>query len=307
MNQQEDIFPKLSIIFRDLLENKTPSPLKLPDREHPHFLLCQQINQLIHKIETKSNLGKTKKHDDKDHLLQAIIQHAPYGIISVNQKGVINYCNQLASFMMNENKKDILTGVNLLLFLEERQVDTTILRQCLTPSQPNSQRTTITFPNEDDATSLSLTIVNYLNQPEEHHFVIFLEDLSGENTLADAIQFYTENLEWMVAEKSKEIQAMQSKLIANERAAAMVATAGGIAHELRQPLTAIIGTLELLGINNGNDTAAPIKKKLDMVMHQALRMAEIIKKMERLVEYQTRDYVNDTKILDLSESSQQKK
>ena len=56
----------------------------------------------------------------------------------------------------------------------------------------------------------------------------------------------------MVKQKTREIQTMQAKMIEAERAAAMISTAGGIAHELRQPLTAIIAATELLAEDNGN-------------------------------------------------------
>ena len=85
----------------------------------------------------------------------------------------------------------------------------------------------------------------------------------------------------------------------------MIGTAGGIAHELRQPLTAIIGASELLTDNPTKDLDDGQERKLKMIYHQSLRMADIIKKMEELVSYQTKDYVTGTKILDINESSKQ--
>jgi signal transduction histidine kinase len=85
----------------------------------------------------------------------------------------------------------------------------------------------------------------------------------------------------------------------------MIGTAGGIARELKQPLTAIIAAAELLADNLSKDLDNGQERKLKMIYHQSLRMADIIKKMEELVSYQTRDYVTGTKILDVNESSKQ--
>ncbi|MBW1646366.1 MAG: PAS domain-containing protein [Deltaproteobacteria bacterium] len=311
MKQTAEILAALNRTIQDLVEDRTPPALDLPPRESPFFPLCRQVNRLLAKQRSTRTAGEIfpGAPDHPGPLLEAVLQHAPYGIISVTQEGRISFCNQLAGFMLDETRKTTLSGANLFAFLESRQVDTGTLRELMgSPPRRHSQRTTITFPDQQNPISLSLTIVGYRGrQEEEQLFVIFIEDLTGKTTLADAIQFYTENLESMVAEKTREIQAMQAKLIASERAAAMVTTAGGIAHELRQPLTAIIGNLELLTFNHEQKEEDPVQKKLNLVLQLALRMADIIKKMEQLVEYQTRDYVSGTRILDLDESSADKK
>ena len=49
-----------------------------------------------------------------------------------------------------------------------------------------------------------------------------------------------------------------------------------------------------------------IEKRLETIQKQCLRMAGIIKQMEELVEYRTRQYVDNKLIIDLEESSQKK-
>ncbi len=307
------ILAAVSRTLQVLSEGGTPIPVSLPNQDSPLYHLCQQTNALIDRCTSADNsrepaAGNRSGIPEPGSLLPVIIDHSPYGIISMDDSGVIAFGNRLAGFLLDISRETRLNGINLLHYLEKRGVDTAPLRHLLAaPPRQNSQRTIITFQDDIDVVSLSLSVISYPVQPEgKFHFLIFLEDLTGKTTLADAIQFYTENLETMVAEKTREIRAMQAKMIASERVAAMVTTAGGIAHELRQPLTTIIGNLELLLFNNGSPGQETLPgKKLETILQQAQRMADIIKKMEKLVEYQTKDYVSGARILDLDESSQE--
>jgi hypothetical protein len=47
----------------------------------------------------------------------------------------------------------------------------------------------------------------YSSRSHQQRTVVFIEDLTGKATLSDAINFYTENLESMVKQKTKEIQS----------------------------------------------------------------------------------------------------
>ena len=83
----------------------------------------------------------------------------------------------------------------------------------------------------------------------------------------------------------------------------MTETAGAIAHELRQPLTTVLGLIELLGVQESLSDDPQLKRSLETIQKQCLKMADIIKNMEQLVTYKTRPYVNGRNILDLNQSS----
>ena len=72
-------------------------------------------------------------------------------------------------------------------------------------------------------------------------------------------------------ERKLEQQVMQS-----ERLAAMGAMIGGVAHELNNPLTSILGVSELLQDTETNETA---RKQLGMLQQQARRAAEIVQNL----------------------------
>ncbi|MEA3348474.1 MAG: histidine kinase dimerization/phospho-acceptor domain-containing protein, partial [Pseudomonadota bacterium] len=161
--------------------------------------------------------------------------------------------------------------------------------------------------NDDNVIKLSLHLSVLKKTPNrKNSIVIFIEDLSLNETLGAADQYYTDSLENLVDEKSKELEFIHEQLILSEKKAAMIETSGAVAHELRQPLTAIIGAIELLATDDTVENNPRLNKRFKTIRKQSLRMAEIITQMEQLVEYKTRSYINGSLIVDLEKSSQNK-
>jgi len=69
---------------------------------------------------------------------------------------------------------------------------------------------------------------------------------------------------------------LEQQIVESERLAAMGAMIGGVAHELNNPLTSILGVSELLQDKEANETA---RKQLGMLQQQARRAAEIVQNL----------------------------
>jgi two-component system NtrC family sensor kinase len=69
---------------------------------------------------------------------------------------------------------------------------------------------------------------------------------------------------------------LEQQIVESERLAAMGAMIGGVAHELNNPLTSILGVSELLQDTEKNETA---RKQLGMLQQQARRAAEIVQNL----------------------------
>ncbi len=255
-------------------------------------------------------MNSTSTRDGRQNLNfdLTILEHAPYGIVACDIAGEILFANPLAAFMLQEKS---LPGKNLLRImadipefkkgwdmLQTEFNDQFALPFSIKPDPANSAN------NLDTETSLALRVTRFQNNPDQRcNTLIFIEDLSSNETLDVADRFYTDSLENLMSEKCQELELMQEQLIITEKKAAMIETAGAVAHELRQPMTTIIGTIDLLNTKPEVQENPDIKKRFEIIQKQCLRMAETIKQMEELVEYRTRQYLKNKLIVDLEESS----
>ncbi|MCG3173362.1 MAG: Regulator of RpoS [Myxococcota bacterium] len=103
-------------------------------------------------------------------------------------------------------------------------------------------------------------------------------------------------------EVERKLNAVEAELAQRERIAAMAELAGAAAHELNQPLTAVMGYAELmlkrLPPEDRNRRAA------EAIFREAERLADIVKKIGRITKYETTSYVGQTRILDLDKAAQ---
>ncbi|RYE83449.1 MAG: PAS domain S-box protein, partial [Myxococcales bacterium] len=97
--------------------------------------------------------------------------------------------------------------------------------------------------------------------------------------------------------------AAQEELKLRERQAIVAELAGAAAHELNQPLTSVMGYAEMIKRKLAPD--APAFAAADVILGEAARMAEIVRKLGTVARYETKSYVGQAKILDLDLASQQ--
>ncbi len=96
---------------------------------------------------------------------------------------------------------------------------------------------------------------------------------------------------------SKRVIQTIEKEMENERLKTAIQLAGAAAHELRQPMTAIIGFSELLKEKVSKGELA--KQELDIIVQQCYKMDGIIKRMLNITKYKTKTYSGDIEIFDL--------
>lgn len=93
----------------------------------------------------------------------------------------------------------------------------------------------------------------------------------------------------------------QEELQEREKQAIVAELAGAAAHELNQPLTSVIGYAELLRRNLESDPQ--LCNAANIIISEAERMAEIVRKVGKITRYETKSYVGGAKILDLEKAS----
>ncbi len=100
---------------------------------------------------------------------------------------------------------------------------------------------------------------------------------------------------------NQELKKTQEKLIDKEKEAVVVEMAGAASHELNQPLTAIMGNLQLAISKLSPDD--PMSEKLNRILNQVERMVDIVKKIGQITRYRTKQYAENVKIVDINNSS----
>jgi PAS domain S-box-containing protein len=97
------------------------------------------------------------------------------------------------------------------------------------------------------------------------------------------------------------LAAAQEELEMSARQAMVAQLAGAAAHELNQPLTSILGYAQLIERLSAEES--PHTRAVDVILSEAERMAEIVKKIGRITKYETKDYVGSASIMDLDKSA----
>jgi PAS domain S-box-containing protein len=93
----------------------------------------------------------------------------------------------------------------------------------------------------------------------------------------------------------------QQKLEVSEKQALLAELAGTAAHELNQPLTSVMGYGELLIRRLAAGT--PERNAAQVIMQEAERMANLVRKIGKITRYETKSYVGDQRILDLDRAA----
>ncbi len=93
----------------------------------------------------------------------------------------------------------------------------------------------------------------------------------------------------------------ESERIYREKLQAVLETVGAVCHELNQPMMAISGHAELL--LDTVDAKDPIGLKIRKIKSQVERMSAITQKLMGITRYETKDYVQGERIVDIEKSS----
>jgi PAS domain S-box-containing protein len=104
-----------------------------------------------------------------------------------------------------------------------------------------------------------------------------------------------------IAEDYTEKLKALDEQVNKEKLQGVLELAGAVCHELNQPLTTIFLTSDLI-------IDYPKKENLDqltaVIKNEAIRISKITEKLMRITKYETRDYINGTKIFDIDKAAE---
>jgi len=91
------------------------------------------------------------------------------------------------------------------------------------------------------------------------------------------------------------------KLLEEEKLEGVLEMAGAICHELNQPMQSVMGFSQLLLDDISEDN--PKYEYIKIIKEQIDKMGKITKKLMRITRYETLDYIEDTKIIDINRAT----
>ena len=95
-----------------------------------------------------------------------------------------------------------------------------------------------------------------------------------------------------------EQKQLREKLVKAERVGAIGQVGVAVRHEINNPLTTVIGNIELL-MERYEDKDKELVARLETILNNALRIAETVKKLEGIKKETTVDYLKGVKMTDL--------
>jgi signal transduction histidine kinase len=105
----------------------------------------------------------------------------------------------------------------------------------------------------------------------------------------------------VLSDLTEKNRALQDRLD-KEKLQGVLETTGAVCHELNQPLQALSGYVELLAARLGADHGQDAY--IEKIGAQIDRMRDITDKLQGITRYETTDYANHTRIIDIYKASQ---
>ena len=102
----------------------------------------------------------------------------------------------------------------------------------------------------------------------------------------------------MSARDVTEQKTLRELLVQAERLAAIGQIGIAMRHEINNPLTTVIGNAELL-LERYESAGSDLKKRLELILENAVRIADILKRLQDMKQDRTVEYVKGVKMTDL--------
>jgi len=226
-------------------------------------------------------LKKTKE------FLERLIDSAADAIVAADQRGLVLVCNRVAEQIFGYKAEEIVGRARVRDLYADHGAAHEIMRLLRSPQHGGQGRIegirqeVLNRDGERVPVALSAAIL-YEDGHEVGTVGIF-------NDLRERIRI------------EQRLATAQERLAVTEKQALLAELAGATAHELNQPLTAILGNLELFA--RKIDPADALQRPLDTMRREAERMAAIVKRIGQITSYETKPYVGDTHILDLDRAT----
>ncbi|HGY12311.1 MAG TPA: PAS domain S-box protein [Desulfobacterales bacterium] len=223
------------------------------------------LYSIIHDITEKKQAMENLKKSEST--IRAMINVTNNLVYLSDRKGIIINLNKPAALLFNKTPREMI-GKNFKLFFGEN--DFSRLRMMATE----------VFKTQKP--------INYQRDRDKRYLDIHLYPVFNDENHVDMLCTFINDI---------------TDVRKTQKVFAAIETAGGICHEMNQPLQVILGSLELLKLNLGKDD--PNINLVNRVFSQTEKLGMITKKLTHITRYETKEYLKGT-IFDIEKSSETK-
>ena len=217
--------------------------------------------------------------------LERVIASSVNAIISLDTRGVVKLFNRAAERCLGYTADQVIGRMRASDLFPHSEADalTKLLRGDEGGARRIGDHQTQVLSASQDAVPVTMSAALILDAGSRVGAVVIFTDLRDKLRM------------------EARLAAAQEELESRERQAIIAELAGAAAHELNQPLTSVMGYAELLRRKLVDDSSA--LNAAEVIMSEAERMAEIVRKIGKITRYETKTYVGAAKILDLDRAS----
>jgi PAS domain S-box-containing protein len=170
---------------------------------------------------------------------RVVAENASDGILIATGEGVHVYANKRAAEITDYSVAELLrTTIKDLVHPDEFEKIMERYRKRLAGKPVPRQYETIIIRKDGESVPIEMTAAKTVWQGQPADMVI-IRDITERKQAEEALREYSERLEEMVEERTRELRDAQERLIRQEKLAVLGQLAGGVSHELRNPLGAI--------------------------------------------------------------------
>jgi len=212
----------------------------------------------------------------------AIVSKSSEAIIVTDLQGVVRFVNPQAEQTFGRNRDSLVGRPFGFALTSDRSTQVEIVR-------PDRKR------------GVGEMRVTGTNWEGDAAFLVSIRDITERQQMEDKLTRRRNALVKTVKElkgANRKIVEQHKALIKEERTKALLQLAGATAHELNQPLMAMLGNIQLLKLKNNVPEDAG--SHLDKIESAGTRMAEIVKRMQTIYHDEVCEYAGGSSIIDLN-------
>ncbi|MBW1972801.1 MAG: response regulator [Deltaproteobacteria bacterium] len=210
------------------------------------------------------------------HHLEAILNDISEGIVEIDQDEKIIYVNPTAKRIIGISSNNYPGAIFSTLFSRENKIIVHKVFQELIKDN-KSIRKQISLVEKEKSFLLTFNKIKHLDM--------------AETVIA------------IIVDQTEEKRMMKEE-IEKEKLSALMEMAATAAHEFSQPMTALIGAVDMLLMRANKENLE--YKYIQIISNQVERMGKIIEQIRSIVRYKTKEYDGGIKIVDIKNSSRVK-